>query len=363
MKKGFCAGTFLVLFFMVVMGPEAVGAKTLYDDFSGTYIDCAKWYYYRELVREVDPVAGKLVSKIGNPCTPGSFDNNTRFQDPGSINAIECEITVVETNLDAGNKVFSTARIEGHFYNTEFFGGATGEIAAAVGIGDDGNGLEAYWQVLEYLNDNLTDSKIIGSGTLLPPGRVKYGTPYTVKIEYDGANRFQFTVDGETQSFTGPSRRRAAVKPCKGLLTRTGSGSASGTAYVSALFDNVYINNMAVPYDTFDSAPLDQTKWHGLEIASEQSGGKLRMNMQTENTITGIFFYLKERPDYLEAKVTVKSGSWVSPGVEGRAEIAGTYYNDSRGPGSGEEYNGDEGNVGAWNWIEIDYNGNLKAVA
>jgi hypothetical protein len=184
MKKGFCAGTFLVLFFMVVMGPEAVGAKTLYDDFSGACIDGAKWDYYRELVREVDPVTGKLVSKIGNPCTPGSFANSTRFQDPESINAIECEITVVATNLDAGNKAFSRARIEGYFYNTEFFGGATGEIGAAVGIEDNGNGLEAYWLV-EYLNDNLTDDEIIGSGTLIPPGRLIHGMPYTVKIEYD----------------------------------------------------------------------------------------------------------------------------------------------------------------------------------
>ncbi len=56
MKKGFCAGTFLVIFFMVVMGPEAVGAKTLYDDFSGAYIDAGKWEY-REYVLEIDPVS------------------------------------------------------------------------------------------------------------------------------------------------------------------------------------------------------------------------------------------------------------------------------------------------------------------
>jgi hypothetical protein len=362
MKKGFCAGTVIVLFFMVVMGAEAVVAKSLYDDFSGAYIDAGKWEY-RELVREVDPVAGKLVSKIGNPSVSGSFWNGTDFQNPESVSAIECEITVVATKLDTGNGAFSTARIEGDFYNTEFFGGATGEIRAVVGIGDQGNGLEAYWQVLEYLNDNLTDWDIIGSGTLIPAGRLTHGMPYTVKIKYDGTNRFQFTVDGETQSVVGPSRTRAAVKPLKGLLTGTGtsSGSASGTGYVSALFDDVYINNGAIPYDTFDSASLDQTKWQGLEVVRELSGGKLRMNVLAKDSDYTIGNSLKDNPAYLEAKVTVKSGSWVSAGTHGIAGIVGGYYNDTRGPDSGDEYYGYEGNVAAQNWIEFDHNNNLKA--
>ncbi len=363
MKRGFCAGT-VILLFLVVLGAEAVRAKSLYDDFSGTHIDSGKWEY-REYVREVDPVAGKLVSKIGNPSVSGYFYSGTAFQNPESVSAIECEITVVATKLDAGNRADSTARIEGHFYNTEFFGGATGEIGAAVGIGDNGNGLEAYWWVIQYLNDNLTDWDTIGSGTLIPPGRLTHGIPYTVKIEYDGANRFQFAVDGETRSFVGPSRTRAAVKPQKFLVTGTGtsSASASGTGYVSALFDNVYINNEAIPYDTFDSAPLDQTKWQGLEVVRELSGGKLCMNVLGKDTKNFIGTTLKDNPAYLEAKVTVKSSSWMRPGASGTAGIIGRYYNDSRGPDSGEKYNGHEGNVSARNRIGIDPNNNFKAGA
>jgi len=105
----------LVLFSIFIVGAEAFAAKSLYDDFSGIYIDNQKWLV-RELVREV--IAGNLVSKIGNASGTGEFRNNIRLQNPESITAIECELTVVGTNLDTGTEPISFAGIGGFFYNT-----------------------------------------------------------------------------------------------------------------------------------------------------------------------------------------------------------------------------------------------------
>ena len=72
MKQIFSISTALVLFSIFIVGTEAFGAKSLYDDFSGTYIDSQKWEH-REFVREV--VGGKLVSKIGNASGNGNLNS------------------------------------------------------------------------------------------------------------------------------------------------------------------------------------------------------------------------------------------------------------------------------------------------
>lgn len=358
MKRNLYLGMILVLFSIFIVGAQAFGAKSLYDDFSGTYIDSQKWYN-REFVREV--VAEQLVSKIGNASGTGMFRNRTSFIDPASINTIECEITVVATELDTGTDPGSFARIDGFFYNTQASGGATGDIWVAVFIGDRGNGLEAGWEVGEALNDNLTNWEDIASGTLIGPGVLTYGAPYTAKIEYDEADGFTFTVGTASEFFnTELARLRPAVTLVKGLTTGITADGGSGTGYVSALFANVYINNGA--YDDFSTAPLDQTKWKELEFVREISGGKLRLNVQAENSRADASMYPNDQTTaYLEAKVLIETASQVFSGATGIARIAGYYYNDSRGPGSGQDYDGYKGDVWVDNRITLDDNHNLTA--
>jgi hypothetical protein len=340
---------------------EAIPLTTreLYDDFSGTYIDSKKWDN-RELVREV--MGGKLVSKIGNNSGTGFFDNNTSFQDPASINTIESEITLVVINLDTGNDPMSFARIGGYFYNTQASGGATGDIWAAVFIGDRGSGLEAFWEVEEALDDDLTNFELKGSGTLIGPGTLTHGNPYIVKLDYDGNTGFEFTVAGESESFIGPARQRAAVTEFKALITGIDADGGSGTGYVHSLFDDVYINNEATAYDTFTTSPLDPANWQTSEVVREIAGGKLRMNIHSYyHSETGVVrcFLNKRNTSYFEAKVEVDSDSWVSSGNLGYARIQGWYYNESRGPGSGLPYNESEDEVLAENRIILDESGNL----
>jgi hypothetical protein len=360
MKRNIYIITYLVLFYVFFIAGQAFGAR-VYDDFSGTYIDGQKWNC-REVVREVDTVAGKLISKIGNPGS-GHYRNGTSFQSPAYINAIECKLTVVTTNLDTGTDPISFARVGGFFYNTQVSGEATGDILAVVYIGDRGSGLEAFCGVYESLDDNLNNFQEKGSGTLIGSGILTHGTTYTTKIQYDGNNGFDFTVDGQSDSFTGPARQRAAVTLSKGLATGAYSDGGSGIGYVSALFDDVYINNEITVYDDFSTAPLDLTKWQRKEVVREISGGKLRMNVQAKDSTNTVGAPLKDYSAYLETKVTVENSSSVSLGAKGAARVGGYYYNDSRGPGSGQLYNGYEGNVWGDIRIELYDNGNLKAIA
>jgi hypothetical protein len=350
----------LVLFSIFTVWTQAFAATSLLDDFSGTYIDSQKWER-REFVRAV--VAEKLVSKLGNYSGTGMFRNRTLFQNPGSINTIECDIMVVAAVLDTGTDPRSYARINGFFYNTQTSGtGPTGDVFAQLRIGDHGNGLEAFWWVGESLDDTNNNWQTVDSGTL-PLGTLNYNTAYKAKIEYNGSNGFTFTVDTVSDSSTpGPPWQRDAVTQSKALSTGIDANGGTGTGYVSALFDNVYINNSA--YDDFSAGKLVLAKWKNLEHVREIDvvGGKLRLNVQAEDSRADATLTPNDQTTaYLETKVLVESDSQVSTDATGIARIAGHYYNESRGPGSGQDYNGNEGDVWVDNRITLDDSGNLTA--
>ena len=128
--------------------------KTLYDNFSGDSLSNSKWGV-REFVREV--VGGELVSKVGNSTGNEQARNNTVFQDPSSINAIQCDIKVITANLDTGTDPSSFARVDGRFYNTQNSGTNRGDVWAGVFIGNRGNGLEAWWEAWEAIDDDGND--------------------------------------------------------------------------------------------------------------------------------------------------------------------------------------------------------------
>jgi hypothetical protein len=169
-------------------------------------------------------------------------------------------------------------------------------------------------------------------------------------------------VAGVSDSFTGPTRQGAESDSYKGL--ETGAYGGLGQGYVFALFDNVYINNQATVYDDFSTAPLDQTNWKSDEEVREIANGKLRLNRLGFDEQSQITLKLSDyNTPYLETKVRIESSSQLSAGARGIARIQGHYYNDSRGPGSGQDHNRNEGDV----WVEIrlqlEDNGNLKAQA
>ena len=189
MKRTLYVSMVLVLFSIFTVWTQAFAAKSLLDDFSGANIDSQKWEY-GELVREV--VGGELVSKIGNDTFTEQARNSTAFQNPSSINIIQCDITVVATTkLDTGTDPRSFARIDGRFYNAKALNPTThnGDIYSELLIGDRGSGLEAWWEIWESMDDEGNSWVDRGHGTLTVPG-LTYGNNYTAILEYDGANQF-----------------------------------------------------------------------------------------------------------------------------------------------------------------------------
>ena len=108
-------------------------------------------------------------------------------------------------------------------------------------------------------------------------------------------------------------------------------------------------------YDRFDGAGLDPFKWDfdGAEVTREISNGKLRLNAGGQNGRyqTTLHTWENDSIDLIEAKVTVESTSFMENGARGYARIAGMFYNDSHGTGSGMEYDGMTGDV----WAEFKF--------
>ncbi len=354
MKRSSYLFLFLGIAFALIFNTRAIASRTLYDDFSGTNIDSQKWNE-GEFVREVN--AGKLISKVGNHPAANHARNRTAFQNPSTINTIECDIIVAATNLDTGTDPISVARVDGRFYNTLNSGTEKGDIWVGLFIGDRGSGLEAWWEVNESLDDEGNSWEEKGSGSFTSTA-LTYGNPYTVKIEYDGANRFTFTVAGESYPFTGPGRKGAEFTEYKALETLASSDGGSGIGYTSASFDNVYINKQGTAYDTFNTAPLDPINWKHLEFVRKIKDGKLHLTAHSGGERESTRLHFAEFKPFVEATVDVKSDSWINSGAKGRARIDGFFYNDTYQP---SEYNGDEGNV--WAQVYIDYHddGTLEA--
>ena len=327
---------------------DSASARMLYDDFSGTYVDDQKWMNQwtdlTEIVREVS--GGQLIAKVGNNTKTLIARNSASLADSTTILSIQCDIAVEQTQLDSGDGALSFARVNGFFYNTQGSGGATGDVWAGVYIGDRGNGLEAWWDVSEALDDNQSTWDELDAGTLAVPN-LSYGEAYTVKLTYDGSTGFTFSVAGVSATVNGNSPRlRDPVTAFKGLTVGAyGYSGATGDGYISAAFDNVYTNDESTAYDTFDAA-LDNSLWSSTETVLELADGRLRMNKQGYDQTSQVTARMSDGDaSYVEATVRIDSDSVMPAGGWGFIRIQGYFYNERRGPGSGLDHNRYEGDV------------------
>ena len=117
-------------------------------------------------------------------------------------------------------------------------------------------------------------------------------------------------------------------------------------------------------YDRFDDDIIDTSKWVWGEKVREVSDGKLRLVIggSGPDALVGLS-PTEPVTSFFGAKVRVESGSRHFGGSSGRARLAGFYYNDSRGPGSGQNYNGYEGDVWAQVLLYFEGNGKIAALA
>lgn len=355
-----------ILFFV-----NGMAADILYDDFSQTHLDKDRWWP-REYVREV--IDGKLVIKLGNSSGmgaemfPGMFLNELPIRNPEEITAIEVTTTLIEARVDSSPGTGSLARIAGYFYNINETGGATGDILAIVSMGDRGSGLEAFWQVFETTTDDSDAWTTIATGSLIIPGGLEYGVPYKLKLSYSqlesGEGQFIFEASDQIDTYTGPMVKRDPVKAFKGLSQLILAENSQNDGFIHVEFDDVIVNNSTQIYDDF-SAPLDLGKWKNLEWIRRQDLdlGGLKVGNQRSDSSGSARTYITANPDtsYIEAKARVSSDSVFSPGGWGVARLRGTFYNAERGPGSGLEYNGFQGDVIFFLNLQMDSDNEMQA--
>ena len=324
---------------------------TLYDDFSGPYIDRTKWIFgelVRE-IREIEPGNYKLFLKQASsnpnviPILGASYPyyekNSLVFIDPDSVNSIQADVTILENSITNSGR--AGAACVGNWYNDGTPGGGMiGDIQAYVALQRGPSGLLASWTICKMTNSEGTTWTVLGSGDFATP--ITSGTPYTLYIEYDSVNNgFIFRVGGEQIEFsTGlPPRAGNANTKLKALATRVRIDDATSSAYVSATFDNVYKNGSL--YDDFSSSTIDSTKWATYEFVREVSNGKLRTKVRTSSASNNEVD--NELPSIVpikavQAKVTLSDyqnppGPYFRVGVG--VSVEGAFYNDGT-PGEGQ---------------------------
>jgi len=356
MKRNLFIIAYLVFFSIFFIAGQAFGSRVL-DDFSGTYIDGQRWNDLEE-VREISN--GKLHLNIR-----GSGEQVTTRIDP----------------VDKTDYLQAKILIENESYMDQT-GGHTRLIfipyneSRGPGSGEDYDGLLGHTWVTNRIwmdeNRNLKatagvfrfDDPDANTGTYLLDQdfstTINFDTEYILSIEYTGSTLI-FKCNEETINYTVPTTVYPSFYDTRSIRSRVYSG---GSGYIKTKIDDVYIVKGGPLYDDFETALIDASKWEHLTLFREISGGKLRMNVQADGERRGTKLKSSDQTtNYFEAKVVFESGSWMFSGATGRARIGGNYYNDSRGPGSGQEYNGFEGDVYVINRIVLNENDNLKASA
>ena len=317
---------------------------TLYDDFSGTSIKKNKWRE-AEWVREIDPVYHRLLLKqsspspvvIGTDPDPYAESNSLNFINPNSVNSIQAEVVVFQTNIT--NQAYPSARLAGRWYNDGTSSeGMIGDIHAEIALIGEPTRLFARWTVVRLTNPEGTTASILGSGDFTTT--LSFYTAYTLYISYDNiANKFTFKVGAEELTF-GPSGLPSRVgypnSPWKCLGTRVQVDNSTSSGYISAAFDNVFKNGSS--YDDFSSSTIDSANWSSYEFVREISAGKLRSKSRSSSAYTS---FVNNRLQFdnplsiniIQAKVTPLI--FENPeGLSQMADISGAFYNDGT-PGTG----------------------------
>ncbi len=367
MKKSVLRILLILTLFFFAWESNALAGKILVDSFSNGYIDGSKWFP-REFVHHVKD--GQYIAKLGNSIgmgaevIPGIFQVELPFVDPDNIHTIQAEITLVEAVQDKqDSESKSYAYIGGYFYSVNETLELAGDIYAEICIGNRGNGLEAFWEVYKRLTNDSLQWKNLGQGTISLDEPILFGKPVTAKLAYDGNKTFEFSVNGKTVNYTGTeSRIRPPQQSFKALLVGIEAFNGSDSGFISATFDNVYINNSLEVYDDFSGTNLDLSKWTYGAWVREISNGRLESILKRSNSNGEVNTILLTRDvPYFEAKVRIDSDTQLSAGASCIARLQGYYYNDSRGPGSGQEYNRNEGDVFAQLKLTYRSDGSLGA--
>jgi hypothetical protein len=249
---------------------------------------------------------------------------------------------------------------------------AIDNVFVELDLGDRGSGLELWWSMDQGTSAQWASVDTVSAGTVLGPGALMVGTTYTLEISHDGGNGFTFSIyDAQTQaliasaSADGPARMGPPYQYNVQLDTGINEAGEYGYGYVHARFDNVYLNGSSSPYETFDSAPLNSTHWNQREYVTEIVNGRLKLASEARSNIRqNVSIFGAQYLTGIRADVTLSSEGTIPLGNgRSRARLQGVFYNEKRGPGSGQDYNGRLDDVYAHIAIDIYGNGTKRVSA
>lgn len=381
--------TLLALLILTTMSLPAWAGRELVDDFDSTTIDFSKWSGFVSTDNITEYFVGVNVA-VGGKAADETLvlinvgDGSALFRHQKSravlrnpkLSAIEATISVVSVE-DGGSQ--AAASLEGQYYNTLSAAPTNqgGDVFAMVSIGDRGNGLEAWWEILVSTHPGFDTWNDYSSGTIIgPAGNLSLETPYIAKIEYNGDQNFTFTVNGTPANGNGPVNRGSPYFISQSLSATTHCCNANPA--ILAKFDDVSIGSPLVLIDSFSVGPfLDRIPWlnkSGAVVLSSRVDpavdGKLFMYVSDGDMLrdgkAGTDLYLRERnPDRIEALVSISSAdSFLEPGILGRARLNGYTYNERRDGGIiALPYDGCDGDVRVDVEIQLQGAGTLFATA
>ena len=310
----------------------------LYDDFSSSVINQAKWTSY-EFVREIS--SGKLRSKVrSSSASSSNILSRPEFIAPNSINMIQAKVTpTIYQNGQGANMI---ARLGGYFYNDGTPGGGyIGEVGAEIRIGGTGVNPVASWSVWTYSDYAGNTTVGLASGTFTTP--ITLGNTYTMFIGWNGIN-FTFKFDGEEAHYTSTTSINLPNKPWKEIGTRIlNPQGKEGT--IEALFDDVMVGPTGFN-DDFSGTYVDRNKWKYGELVREIDTGTQRFiskNASPNPLIATSFPYTTQNDlgfldpnsfNSIQADVSILENSITNTAYT-RARLYGAWYNDGSGtPGS-----------------------------
>ncbi len=352
MKKG--------LFFVALAAALALYATAgAYDNFTEDLLDQANWSNY-EKAKILLP-SGKLFS-MARSTEQGKLTLELfHFSNPQNIYSIKAEVAIqqIAVTQNASNNAEAEARLSGHFYNTKSSPtGYGGNVFAHVSIGERGNGLEAYWEIAEALNDDRSSWDQLGSGTMVDPGTLMTGTVYILELEYDESqNQFRFTISDQASAVLGSAQFDFSNRmgPAYSPWVSLGTVAYNDVTMASATFDNIYTKSSPdgsyTLYD--DCSSYSTSKWDTLQFGRYLSDGKQVSVTQSDGSRVTNRLVFNGAPDYIEAKVAVSSETDIPAGGRGIARIDGYYFNDTTPP---SQQTGYANNV--WAHIMLTANGN-----
>lgn len=278
-----------LLVFVLLVGTwgfaEALEPLKLYDKFEQTLIDPDKWVgsqfeapprfggSFLELVRKTTQEEHHLRilnRSFGEPVSDGGISLRLfrlGFTRPDTITAIRSRVQVRHAEStgcpdNPNNPTLATAQIFGFFFNTNatVFGDGTNDVIAGVQMQRRSNSTDppdvleiAYFVSLCLDRDCVVASPIPGGSGLL--GTVTKGEWVMLLLQWDSAlDRFIFQRDREQPVFVTYQGFSDAAAPGIQLKTigadnfiANCSNTPRPVGMADALFDNVFVNQSALP--------------------------------------------------------------------------------------------------------------------